>query len=212
MGLLCYKHSWLSFSALKINTTFLILIKAKYFFYITILYWPSREIINSSFLDQPCSFKLAGSEFKTAYVLLSLSRDKALSWYCCLSITITQLPLSADNTSLSGSFLKSINQSSIKPCLIVHLVAVWTLLYYISDFITFRTAITFRLSTGATSIAEAIKVIKFLTNLNLSRNGIGDVGATFILLTQSKSTRLSTIWIGLTIVLVMPMLHFLLRK
>ena len=40
-------------------------------------------------------------------VLLSLGRDKALSWYCCLSITTTQLPLSADNTSLSVSFSSS---------------------------------------------------------------------------------------------------------
>ena len=27
-------------------------------------------------------------------------------------------------------FIKSVNQSSIKPCLIVHLVAVWTLIYF----------------------------------------------------------------------------------
>ena len=29
----------------------------------------------------------------------------------------------------SATFIKSVNQSSIKPCLIVHLVAVWTLTY-----------------------------------------------------------------------------------
>ena len=31
-GLLCYKHKWLSFPALEINKSFLILIKAKYFY------------------------------------------------------------------------------------------------------------------------------------------------------------------------------------
>ena len=30
----------------------------------------------------------------------------------------------------SVTFIKSVNQSSIKPCLIVHLVAVWTLIYF----------------------------------------------------------------------------------
>ena len=30
----------------------------------------------------------------------------------------------------SITFIKSVNQSSIKPCLIVHLVAVWTLIYF----------------------------------------------------------------------------------
>ena len=33
----------------------------------------------------------------------------------------------------SVTFIKSANQSSIKPCLIVHLVAVWTLIYFICD-------------------------------------------------------------------------------
>ena len=32
----------------------------------------------------------------------------------------------------SVTFIKSANQSSIKPCLIVHMVAVWTLIYFIS--------------------------------------------------------------------------------
>ena len=30
----------------------------------------------------------------------------------------------------SVTFIKSVNQSSIKPCLIVHLIAVWTLIYF----------------------------------------------------------------------------------
>ena len=30
----------------------------------------------------------------------------------------------------SVTLIKSVNQSSIKPCLIVHLVAVWTLIYF----------------------------------------------------------------------------------
>ena len=63
---------------------------------------------------------LVGSEFKTAYVLLSLSRDRALSWYCYLSMTTTQLPLSAGNTSLFGSFLRAI--SALKTSLWMFLV------------------------------------------------------------------------------------------
>ena len=49
-GLLCYKHEhkWLSFPALEIDKSFLILIKAKYF----LLY-------DKSFIDQACSFKMA---------------------------------------------------------------------------------------------------------------------------------------------------------
>ena len=33
----------------------------------------------------------------------------------------------------SVTFIKSVNQSSIKPCLIVHLVAMWTLIYFICE-------------------------------------------------------------------------------
>ena len=33
----------------------------------------------------------------------------------------------------SVTFSKSVNQSSIKPCLIVHLVALWTFIYYMRD-------------------------------------------------------------------------------
>ena len=34
------------------------------------------------------------------------------------------------NCNLSVTFIKSLNQSSIKPCLIVHLVALGTLIYF----------------------------------------------------------------------------------
>ena len=34
------------------------------------------------------------------------------------------------NCNFSVTFIKSLNQSSIKPCLIVHLVAMWTLIYW----------------------------------------------------------------------------------
>ena len=37
----------------------------------------------------------------------------------------------------SVTFTKSLNQSSIKQCLIVHLVALWTLIYWIADYSSF---------------------------------------------------------------------------
>ena len=39
------------------------------------------------------------------------------------------------NYNSSVTFIKSVNQSSIKPCLIVHLVAVWTLIYFSESFV-----------------------------------------------------------------------------
>ena len=39
------------------------------------------------------------------------------------------------NCNFSVTFIKSVNQSSIKPCLIVHLVAVWTLIYFSESFV-----------------------------------------------------------------------------
>ena len=39
------------------------------------------------------------------------------------------------NCNSSVTFIKSVNQSSIKPCLIVHLVAVWTLIYFSESFV-----------------------------------------------------------------------------
>ena len=39
------------------------------------------------------------------------------------------------NCNSSVTFIKSVNQSCIKPCLIVHLVAVWTLIYFSESFV-----------------------------------------------------------------------------
>ena len=90
----------------------------------------------------------------------------------------------------------------------------------------------------STSIVEAIKVNKTLTNLRLSGNGVSDAGTTSIAeaikvnekttdldlsdkdtidscatsIAKAKSARLSPIWICVAMALVIPLLHLLLRK
>ena len=80
------------------------------------------------------------------------------------------------NCNSSVTFIKSVNQSSIKPCLIVHLVAVWTLIYFSESFVfgVFRIRLLRLLRLCDLSVwflySTAGKTTKFPTHLLSSIN------------------------------------------
>ena len=80
------------------------------------------------------------------------------------------------NCNSSVTFIKSVNQSSIKPCLIVHLFAVWTLIYFSESFVlgVFRIRLLRLLRLCDLSVwflhSTAGKTTKFPTHLLSSIN------------------------------------------
>ena len=80
------------------------------------------------------------------------------------------------NCNSSVTFIKSVNQSSIKPCLIVHLFAVWTLIYFSESFVlgVFRIRLLRLLRLCDLSVwflhSTAGKTTKFPTHLISSIN------------------------------------------
>ena len=62
--------------------------------------------------------------------------------------------------TFSVTFIKYVNQSSIKPCLIVHLVAMWTLIYFISEWVDRK----FHMSVGQAEYAPRSNKVEDQTN------------------------------------------------
>ena len=62
--------------------------------------------------------------------------------------------------TFSVTFIKYVNQSSIKPCLIVHLVAMWTLIYFISEWVDRK----FYMSVGQAEYAPRSNKVEDQTN------------------------------------------------